>query len=73
MRLVIKVAVQQVAKRRGIENANQLKDATGFPPNMAARLWKGSVEKIGISTLDRLCDVLKCKPNDLLRYEPDGR
>lgn len=67
---MIAIQIRQVAERRGIKNANQLKDLTGFPPAMAARLWKGDVEKIGISTMDRLCAVLKCKPNDLLKYEP---
>jgi len=71
MQRMIRVAVREVAEKRGIKNANQLKDATGFPPNMASRLWKGSVEKIGISTLDKLCSVLKCHPNDLLRFEPE--
>jgi DNA-binding Xre family transcriptional regulator len=28
------------------------------------------VDMIALRTLDRLCAVLKCKPNDLLKYEP---
>lgn len=71
MREMIRLAVREIAERRGIKNANQLKDKTGFPPATAAQLWKGEGTRIEFRTLDTLCAVLKCRPNDLLRYEPD--
>lgn len=69
---MIKVAIREQAEKRGITTAYQLQKATGVQPSMAAKWWKNDLEKIGIKTLDTLCKVLKCKPNDLLKYEPDA-
>jgi DNA-binding Xre family transcriptional regulator len=66
------VAIREQAEKRGITTAYQLQKATGVQPSMAAKWWKNDLEKIGIKTLDTLCKVLKCKPNDLLKYEPDA-
>lgn len=63
---MIEVRVQQAAMRRGITNAYQLQKAMNINPGMASRLWKGDFEMIGLRTLDRLCEVLNCEPNDIL-------
>jgi DNA-binding Xre family transcriptional regulator len=68
---MVTVAIREQAEKRGITTAYQLQKATGVQPSMAAKWWKNDLEKIGIKTLDTLCKVLKCKPNDLLKYEPD--
>jgi DNA-binding Xre family transcriptional regulator len=68
---MITVAIKEQAEKRGITTAYQLQKATGVQPSMAAKWWKNDLEKIGIKTLDLLCTVLKCRPNDLLKYEPD--
>jgi DNA-binding Xre family transcriptional regulator len=68
---MITVTIREQAEKRGITTAYQLQKATGVQPSMAAKWWKNDLEKIGIQTIDLLCRVLKCKPNDLLKYEPD--
>ncbi len=68
---MITVTIREQAEKRGITTAYQLMKATGVQPSMAAKWWSNDLEKIGIKTLDKLCMVLKCKPNDLLRYEQD--
>jgi len=60
--------IRKTAEGRGIENANQLKDALNISPTLAARLWRGEFSQLGMVTLDRLCRELKCQPSDLLRY-----
>ena len=60
--------VREAAERRGIKNANQLKDALRISPTLAARLWRGDFTQIGLVTLDRLCRELKCQPGQLFRY-----
>ncbi|MGE3440542.1 MAG: helix-turn-helix domain-containing protein [Blastocatellales bacterium] len=60
-----------MAEKRGIKNANQLREALEVSPTLAARLWKGEFSQIGINTLDRLCKVLKCQPDKILKYESD--
>ena len=65
---MIKIRVREAAERRGYTSAYQLRVALGVSPSLAARLWKGEFEKIGIGTLDKLCALLECQPNQLLRY-----
>lgn len=68
---MIVVRIREVAKKRGIKNAYQLQKETGFHPSMAANLWKSEWEKSDLRTLNTLCNVLKCTPNDLLEFIPD--
>jgi len=60
--------IRKTAEKRGIENANQLKDALDISPTLASRLWRGEFAQIGMVTLDRLCRELKCQPGQLLQY-----
>jgi DNA-binding Xre family transcriptional regulator len=70
---MIKVRIQQVAQARGIQTAYQLQKAMDINPGMASRLWKGEFEMIGLKTLDRLCSVLDCEPNEILVRTPDKK
>jgi DNA-binding Xre family transcriptional regulator len=63
--------VRELAEKRGIQNANQLKDRMNVSPTLAARLWRGDFDKLGMNTLDNLCRTLKTTPCKLLTYEPD--
>jgi len=62
--------IRKTAEGRGIENANQLKDALNISPTLASRLWRGEFAQIGLVTLNRLCRELKCQPGQLLQYVP---
>jgi DNA-binding Xre family transcriptional regulator len=68
---MIETRIKEIAEKRGIKTAYQLKVALGISPSMASRLYRNDVEKISLHTLDSLCNVLKCKPNDILRFTPD--
>ncbi|HJR07735.1 MAG TPA: helix-turn-helix transcriptional regulator [Pyrinomonadaceae bacterium] len=69
---MIVIAIREQAEKRGITTAYQLQKATGVQPTVAARWFRNDLKMIGIDSLSRLCAVLKCKPNDLLKYEPDA-
>ena len=56
---------------RGIKNAHGLQKAIDVSPTVAAKLWSGNFEMIGLGTLDKLCRVLKCPVGKLLVYEED--
>ena len=71
MRLVI--AIREQAEKRGYRNANQLGIALDVAPNVSARLWNGEFTKIGVNTIEKLCEVLNCQPNALFRYEKKGK
>ena len=72
MRRMIRVTIQEQAEKCGFTTAYQLQKAIGVQPSVAALLWKGDLQKIGINSIDRLCRALKCQPDKLLRYEPDS-
>lgn len=68
---MIQVKIQEIARSFNITNAYQLQKFTGFPPAMAARLWKGKWKVADLKTLNTLCNLFGCTPNDLLEYTRD--
>jgi putative transcriptional regulator len=68
---VVTVRIRETAQSRGITTAYQLQKATGVQPSLAAKWYRNDLKMIGIETIDLLCKVLKCTPNDLLHYEPE--
>ncbi len=68
---MIVVRIREVAEKIGVKNAYQLQKETGFPPSMAYSLWDATWEKSDLKTLNTLCNVFKCTPNDLLEFTPD--
>jgi excisionase family DNA binding protein len=48
--------------------AYQLQKKTDLSPSQAARLYRDEVEAMSLSVLEKLCDVLKCSPNDVFGY-----
>jgi DNA-binding Xre family transcriptional regulator len=67
---MITVSIREMAEKRGVTTAYQLQKALDVSPSLAAKWWRNDMKMIGIDTLDRLCTVLKCKPNEILRYGP---
>lgn len=63
---MIVLKIREMAEAQGITTAYQLQKAMEMPPNMAARLWRGDMKMIGLETIDRLCEVLRCEPADLI-------
>lgn len=71
LKFMIQKRVREVAESRGYTNAYQLRVALGVSPSLATRLWKGEFEKIGMGTLNKLCALLQCQPNQLFVYVTD--
>lgn len=69
---MIVITIKERAAKYGITNAHQLQKAMDISPTIAARLWREDFKKIGMDTLDRLCSVLRCQPDRLFRFVPDG-
>lgn len=65
---MIKIKIQEYLRTQAVESAYQLQRILEISPTVAARLWKGDFDKIGINTLDKLCGVFQCQPNDLFEY-----
>lgn len=75
---MITMNVKNIASKRGIANANQLRERLQVSPNVAARLWKEDLTQMDFGVLDRLCRALSATPGDLLLFadesnETDGK
>lgn len=55
-----KMTVGALAERIGISSAN------------LAVLKNGRARAVRFTTLEALCEALRCQPGDLLRWEPDA-
>jgi putative transcriptional regulator len=64
----MKAKINELSKAVGITTAYQLQKKTDLSPSQAARLYRDEVEAISISVLEKLCDALKCSPNDIFGY-----
>ncbi len=60
--------IREIAQKRGITTAYQLRKALAVSPTAATKLWNEDFEMIGLNTLDKLCRVLKCQPSQLFRF-----
>lgn len=69
--LMIKSKLREVAGNFGIKNGYQFQKFTGFTVSQSYSLWRDNWKVANLKTLNTLCNLLKCTPNDLLMYEAD--
>ena len=58
-----------LAKRK--MSLSKLSEEVGITIVNLSRLKKGNVKGIRYSTLNKICEVLSCKPGDILDYKDD--
>lgn len=71
--LMITIRIREMAERRGMKTAYQLMRAADVHPAVATRWWTNNLYRMDISTINKLCNVLECKPNDILVFTPDKK
>lgn len=54
-------------------SSGELADRLGITPANLSILKTGKAKAIRFTTLDKLCDILDCKPGDILDYERNDR
>lgn len=64
------VDIDVMMARRKI-SVGELADRIGITPANLAVLKNGRAKAVRFTTLAALCEVLRCQPGDLLRWEPD--
>jgi excisionase family DNA binding protein len=64
----MKTKINELCRAVGMTTAYQLQKKTDLSPSQAARLYRDEVEAMSLSVLEKLCDVLKCSPNDVFGY-----
>ncbi|MBQ0081743.1 MAG: helix-turn-helix transcriptional regulator [Paludibacteraceae bacterium] len=62
---MIVVKLDKVMTERGI-SLNELSERVGITPANLSILKTGKAKAIRFSTLEAICDVLKCQPADIL-------
>ncbi|MDW7695923.1 helix-turn-helix domain-containing protein [Flammeovirgaceae bacterium SG7u.111] len=62
---------KRIFKARGIDRPFTFLQKAGFSDNFASRCGRGSIRRLELRELERLCYLLRCTPNDLLVWEPD--
>jgi DNA-binding Xre family transcriptional regulator len=65
--------LERIYKARGIDNPYNLFATKGFSSSYASKLAKGKVSGMKLSTLERVCKILNCTPNDLLEWIPEKK
>ena len=69
--MAIKLQIQDVARKLGVENAAQLSKLTGLGLTSCYLLWEGKAKMISFKTLNIICNELKAHPALLFDYKPD--
>jgi DNA-binding Xre family transcriptional regulator len=69
--MALKLQIQEIARRQGIENASQLSKLTGLGMPSSYQLWKGTAKAVSLKTLNILCNKLRTHPAILFDYTAD--
>lgn len=64
--------IPRILRARGIDKPFAYLKKNGFPDALASNLKNNKVGRMNLSTVERLCLVLRCTPNDLMEWVPDG-
>jgi DNA-binding Xre family transcriptional regulator len=65
---MIEIKIAEKARSCGLDTAFSLQKALNISPTIAARLWKGKFNKIGVGTMNKLCTFFKCQLNELFFF-----
>jgi putative transcriptional regulator len=68
---MIKANIKEIATKNGVTTAYQLQKKMNLQPSQAAKLYRNDLKMIGFDTLNELCKVFNCTPNDILAYVAD--
>ena len=67
---MLRINLQRVCKARGIEKPTIYLQSRGLSVTTAIRAVKGEYENFSMQTIERLCLIFHCTPNDLLEWSP---
>jgi len=67
---MIKLNLQRIAKKRGIEKIPTFLIKHGIDKDTAKEMNQGRVNFIRLDKLEKLCEIFKCEPYDILEWHP---
>lgn len=69
---MLKYNFDRVFKARGIDSPIKFLRQAGIYDAFALRMKKNQVHRMNLPTIEKICILLKCTPNDLMEWEPDS-
>ena len=51
----------------------ELAERTGIRPPTVSAICTGAVKHLPVEALNKICEVLKCQPGDIMEYIPDEK
>ncbi len=49
----------------------RLAEITGIRPPTVSKIFLGTISRVPVNALNKICKVLGCQPGDLMTYVPD--
>ncbi len=69
---MINIRVSELMGRHRLTK-KALSEITGIRPNTVSALWHGTIKRLEMDHLNKLCSALNCQPGDLFEYLPDKK
>lgn len=70
MGIIVNLDVEMAKKKIGL---GELAEKIGITQANLSILKNGKAKAVRFSTLEKICEVLKCQPGDILEYSPDDK
>ena len=61
----VMLAIREMTQR-------ELAERTGIRPPTVSAICTGTVKRLPVDALNKICSILKCQPADLMEYIPDS-
>lgn len=59
----------ELARKRMTQK--RLAEITGIRPPTISKIYLGTIDRLPVDVIDRICQALGCQPGDLMEYVPD--
>jgi DNA-binding Xre family transcriptional regulator len=69
---MLKFSFNRVFNARGIKHPFTYLKKAGFKPNMAVNINRNKLTRLDLKSIEHLCLLLRCTPNDFVSWEPDS-
>lgn len=62
--------INRLLKIRAVEKPFAYMVASGFSTDFSSRMIKEKTRRMDLRMVERLCELFRCTPNDLIEWEP---
>lgn len=69
--MAIKFNLDRLMFERGKMKVPALHEKSGVNKNTLYSIYNGTITRVDVSVIDRICDALDCQPGDLMTYEKE--